>query len=220
VRQRIERWLTDGFVTVKEHRLLLADLLMATNAVANIAGTYGCFLRTWSPSALRPLTLLPRPLIEHGVDVTLSVGDVLDTPYRDGDVAYFDPPYTKRQYAAYYHILETIAAGDEPVVSGITGLRPWKHLASDYCYRARALTALETLIASCPAKEVFLSYSSEGHVARGDLEERMTGLGELTVHDLGSIGRYRPNVTATQSSHVDEYLFQLDRVDESLEAVA
>ena len=40
-----------------------------------------------------------------------TVGDVLDVQYEDGDVAYFDPPYTKRQYAAYYHILETIAAG-------------------------------------------------------------------------------------------------------------
>ena len=34
------------------------------------------------------------------------------------DAVYADPPYTKRQYAAYYHILETIAAGDRPLISG------------------------------------------------------------------------------------------------------
>lgn len=35
-----------------------------------------------------------------------------------GDIAYEDPPYTKRQYGAYYHILETIAIGDEPEITG------------------------------------------------------------------------------------------------------
>ena len=42
------------------------------------------------------------------------------------DTVYLDPPYTKRQYAAYYHVLETLAYGDEPEVSGVTGLRPWE----------------------------------------------------------------------------------------------
>ena len=40
------------------------------------------------------------------------------------DTVYLDPPYTKRQYAAYYHILETISLGDEPIVEGICGIRP------------------------------------------------------------------------------------------------
>ncbi|MCZ5120468.1 DNA adenine methylase [Escherichia coli] len=30
------------------------------------------------------------------------------------DLCYIDPPYMKRQYAANYHILETLARGDEP----------------------------------------------------------------------------------------------------------
>ena len=40
------------------------------------------------------------------------------------DTVYLDPPYTKRQYAAYYHILEAISLGDEPIVEGICGIRP------------------------------------------------------------------------------------------------
>ena len=59
-------------------------------------------------------------------------------PIAESDVV-TRPADTKRQYAAYYHILETIAHGDEPVVEGITGLRPWKSKASDFCYKRRAL---------------------------------------------------------------------------------
>ena len=36
-----------------------------------------------------------------------------------GDTVYLDPPYTKRQYASYYHIPETIAYHDEPKVEAL-----------------------------------------------------------------------------------------------------
>jgi adenine-specific DNA-methyltransferase len=125
---------------------------------------------------------------------------------------YFDPPYTKRQYAAYYHILETIAMGDEPEVDGVTGLRPWKHLASDFCYRKRALGALVSLMRDCAAGRVLLSYSSEGHVARDELVAALAPLGQLTVHSLGDIGRYRPNDAAVRKADsVHEYVFELRR---------
>ncbi|MFD3443111.1 DNA adenine methylase [Microbacteriaceae bacterium 4G12] len=220
VRGRVEEWRAKGLLNDAEHHLLLADLLVAASKVANIAGTYGCFLRTWSSAAQRPLSLTPRQLAGHGARVTTSVGDVLNVPYSDGDVAYFDPPYTKRQYAAYYHISETIAVGDEPEVVGVTGLRPWKHLASDYCYRSRALRALEHLVMACPTSRAFLSYSSEGHVAREALEPLLANIGQLQVHELGRIGRYRPNVNATRRASVDEYLFEILRRDVTFEAVA
>lgn len=220
VRGQIESWHRDGKIDETERQLLLADLMVSTNQVANTAGTYGCFLRDWSPGSLRPLQLEARVLPAIGADVSVSVGDVLDVPYAHGDVAYFDPPYTKRQYAAYYHILETVALGDEPVVEGVTGLRPWKHLASDYCYRSRALNALAKLVLSCPATRVFLSYSSDGHVARGDLEARLSATGDLAIHPVAKIGRYRPNTVAAERSHVDEYLFAWSRAGSGVGAVA
>ncbi len=209
-RAQIAAWHAAGELTELEQALLLADLMVAVNHVANTAGTYGCFLRDWTATATRPLQITPRPLAEQTLRLEVSVGDVLDIEYQPEDVAYFDPPYTKRQYAAYYHILETIAAGDEPDVGGITGLRPWKHLASDFCYRSRALTALDRLVEECGAGRVLLSYSNQGHVSRQDLEAVLDKHGELTVHRLGAIGRYRPNrAAAAHSSDVNEYLFDL-----------
>lgn len=67
--------------------------------------------------------------------VEATVGDVFDVPNAAHDLVYLDPPYTKRQYASYYHILETVALGDEPEVKGVAGLRPWKNLASDFATR-------------------------------------------------------------------------------------
>jgi adenine-specific DNA-methyltransferase len=212
MRWQIRQWQLDGAVSGAEERLLLADLLAAANRVANIAGTYGCFLRHWSSTATRDVQLAPRVLRVEPVELEVHVGDVTGVPSKPHDVVYYDPPYTKRQYAAYYHILETIVAGDAPTIGGVTGLRPWQHLASDFCYRVRALGAIIDLIRGCPASRVLLSYSSQGHVPQEALEGALADLGELQVHRLGEIGRYRPNGAAVRAGgSVHEYVFDLRR---------
>jgi len=209
-RTRIAEWTRDGRLTPNEERLLLADLIEAANSVANTAGTYGCYLRDWTQMAMRPVSLNQRILLPVAVEVEVHNADVLDVAADVGDVVYYDPPYTKRQYAAYYHLQETIAHGDEPEVGGVTGLRPWQQLASDFCYKRKALAAIVRLIDSCPADRVLLSYSDEGHVSRKALEGSLSPLGDLRVHDLGEIGRYRPNASASSArSSVQELVFDL-----------
>src|SRR6185437_13594390 len=51
IRGQIATWESSGTISPAEARLLVADLLAATNRVANIAGTYGCFLRNWTANA-------------------------------------------------------------------------------------------------------------------------------------------------------------------------
>ncbi|GAB2652634.1 DNA adenine methylase [Gordonia jinhuaensis] len=221
VRSNIRLWHEAELISDTENQLLIADLMVAANRVANIAGTYGCFLRDWSPQALHELELAPRRLRPGNTPVELHVGDVSEVPIATDDVVYYDPPYTKRQYAAYYHLLETIAHGDEPEVGGITGLRPWKHLASDFCYRTRALRAITDLMQKTPAKRVLLSYSSEGHVDRPSIEFALCAIGKLTVHELGPIGRYRPNRVANAGSGaVSEYIFELEKASTLVESLA
>jgi adenine-specific DNA-methyltransferase len=210
VRALIRRWEEDGTISHEERALLIADLISAAGRVANIAGTYGCYLTHWSGAALRRFSLEERSLRSTPAAHDVYCRDVVDVPIADGDVAYFDPPYTKRQYAAYYHINETLAHGDEPRVSGKTGLRPWQDKASDYCYKARALPALAELITTTSARRTLLSYSSEGHVALEDLTGALDPLGDVTVHELGPIGRYRPNrVASGAGNQVVEYVVEL-----------
>jgi len=221
MREAVRSWMMAGRLNVREEGVLLADLLGAANRVANTAGTYGCFLSSWQRQSLDTLEIVPRTLPDRFPHSTLSVGDVRDTPCREEDTVYLDPPYTKRQYAAYYHILETIVLGDKPHVEGVCGIRPWRHIASDYCYRTRAVRALTELVAGTRARRIFLSYSTEGHVPLDRLIETLAGTGRVVLHSLREVGRYRPNQAASDAgSAVGEVLISIERPAAAVRAVA
>lgn len=212
IRAQIGQWVASDAINEAEERLLIADLFGALNRVANIAGTFGCFLSKWTAQSHDELVMRTRALKAKSVAVEASVGDVFDVVNRPEDLVYLDPPYTKRQYASYYHILETVALADVPVVEGVAGLRPWRSLASDFCYKTRALKTLVRLVQGLHSEKVLLSYSSEGHISMLDLHIELSKLGHSTMHPLGTIGRYRPNrVASSTASDVKEYLVVVEK---------
>lgn len=211
-RCQIESWKQDGLVSENEEAILVADLIEAANSVANIAGTYGCFLKKWTSQSSGNLVLKPRILLPHPIAFEVSSSDIFLLETKADDVVYLDPPYTKRQYASYYHIPETIAYNDAPNIEGVAGLRPWKHNASPFCYKTKALRALFDCINNMSAHAIFLSYSSQGHVHLEDLIPMLESIGEVSLFELGEIGRYRPNKTAADAcSSVSEYLIMIDK---------
>ncbi|MES2156090.1 MAG: DNA adenine methylase [bacterium] len=211
IRATIAAWQQLGQITQLEHMVLLSDLMLATNAVANIAGTYGCFMSKWQPNALRPLRLIPRALRADGAPAfSWSRDDADAVATTREDVVYLDPPYTKRQYAAYYHILETLACEDVPVVQGITGLRPWEQRSSDFCYKRKAKVALERLAAGLSAGRLLMSYSNEGHLTESAILDVLSQHGKVTVKRIGAIGRYLSNQDAKKNGEtVEELLFDV-----------
>ena len=212
VRNQISLWHEGGLIGPSENCLLVADLLEAASGIANIAGTYGCFLKKWTQQSQGELAIKERDLMPQCVVHKMSVGDVFDIKVEQHDVVYLDPPYTKRQYASYYHIPETIAYHDEPSVEGVAGLRPWKHNASPFCYKSKALQAIYDCVNGLSADRIYLSYSSQGHVELSELVNCLAGLGGVRLHSLGEIGRYRPNrVAASKEAVVEEYLIEVDK---------
>ena len=205
-------WHSEKKITDRECALLLSNIISATNNVANIAGTYGCFLSKWTGQAYGDFTVEPSVLRNVPVDYKTFTKDVFEITSDENDVVYLDPPYTKRQYASYYHIPETIVCGDEPIVEGVAGLRPWKDRASVFCYKTKALKALLRLILQQRAYRTILSYSNEGHVKLDDLVAGLKDYGNVELVELSTIGRYRPNRAAVdKQSEVKEYLVDFRR---------
>lgn len=208
----IHQWKKEKIITDKEFVLLLATLISAMNDVANIAGTYGCFLSKWTQQAQNAMRIEPLELRKCPVDYTVSTLDVFDVESYPCDVVYLDPPYTKRQYASYYHVLETLVKGDEPKVKGVAGLRPWKENASVFCYKNKALNALVSLVNSQKSKRVLVSYSNEGHIRLDDFEKELKKTGCVKIIEVGKIGKYRPNqMASSKGADVKEYLIDYRR---------
>lgn len=212
IRAQIARWSDASRISDLETTLLLADLLRASSRVANTSGTFGCFLSKWTAQSQSDLVIRPRKRPKASAGLQARVGDATTLDADPDDTIYFDPPYTKRQYASYYHILETITLGDAPEVEGVCGLRPWKHKASTFCYKSKATDALRQLIEGTRANRVLLSYSSEGHVGLDDLRLILSSYRSAEFHPIDTIGRYRPNAGASRNgSAVTEYLAVIEK---------
>ena len=209
MRAQIRHWRYQDVISYAEEGLLLADLIEAASAVANTAGTFGCFLSEWSPTALRPAQVRERTLRTGQVCFTAGERDVFCVETEARDTVYLDPPYTKRQYAAYYHVLETLAHGDEPSVSGVTGLRPWEAKASPFNYKRLAMSAMLRLVAQIRAARVLISYSSDGHIDLRELVEELEPFGVVEIHDLCEIPRYQPR--GPVAAGVEEFLVDFRR---------
>ena len=98
IRNEINSW--RGQVDDAEWALVMATLLDAVSRVSNIAGTYGSYLKEWKPRSLQPLDLrvLNYDLSPgQGHHVTCEDAQAV-AEETEAEVAYADPPYTKRQY--------------------------------------------------------------------------------------------------------------------------
>jgi adenine-specific DNA-methyltransferase len=208
VRQQIGAW--EPLLSKGERALLIADLVRAASRCSNTAGTYGCFLKNWKERALAPLELIrSQTPSRRGSGHAVFRDDAEDLlSSLEADVVYADPPYTKRQYAAYYHLLETIVRCDAPEVTGKTGLRPWSTASSDFCYRRKAPAALERLMRRIRSRHLFLSYSSDGQISDEAVREILSGHGRLRVWEI-PYQRYRSSSRPHRGPLVTERLYQL-----------
>src|SRR5262245_48033500 len=161
IRLAIEDWLARKIITEDEYFYLLCSLLDAIDQVANTASVYGAFLKKFKSSALKPLTLKPLTLYNHVTGCRAFQRDANELIEEiECDALYLDPPYNHRQYGANYHVLETIAAYDNPELTGVTGMRDYPR--SRYCKPRDAREALERLIAGARARHILMSYNDEG----------------------------------------------------------
>lgn len=127
------------------------------------------------------------------------------------DLAYLDPPYNQHPYGSNYFMLNLLARNERPSdISRVSGI-PSAWNRSPYNSRPAALPALLSLLESCPASHILLSYNSEGFIAREELETHLRRMGRLSVTAV-PYNTYRASRNlAARAPKVTEYLFLLER---------
>ena len=209
-RMFIQKLHEEKAITDIEYSLLIHDLIMATNDIANIAGTYGHYLSKFVSRALQPLKFIATKFqkggFSEGHKILNGYAEKL-APTIEADLCYIDPPYKKRQYAANYHILETIARGDEPEAQGKSGLRPWRDQYSDFCSKRKIRNAFEKIITKAKSNRFLVSYSSEGLISKEEMIDLFSKFGDVKLTEFPNKRFKSRNENASEI--VMEYLFYL-----------
>lgn len=211
VRLKLDYWLMQGLITQDEFDYLLACLIEAVPFVANITGTYAAYLKHWDNRAFKRLTLKHPELINNN-----RCNQAFNLPAEQlakkviADIAYIDPPYNTRQYGSNYHLLETIAKYDDPIIKGVTGIRA-DTVSSDFCKKATAFQALERIVNNLNCSHIIISYNSDGILSKAEIEQILCKIGDASTLKFKSID-YRPYKSKkSATSSVEEYLFYIKK---------
>lgn len=205
IREQLRHW--EPQLTEVESSLLHHDLVLAANRVANIAGTYGHYRSTWSTSATRHVELRTTTFDSGPTEGHVVMQGAVEELASEVIAAacYLDPPYMKRQYAANYHILETLARGDEPEAIGVSGLRDWWDQYSDFCSKRNLADAFAATFNKMDCPLFFVSYSEDGLLDADTMSDLFSEFGEVRRYDFQH-QRFKSNQGGAGGS-LTEYLY-------------
>lgn len=211
MREKINYWCEASLINNFEESVLKHSLIMAINEIANISGTYGYFLSRFSRSSLSALEL--RPIVfesEGSTNHTVLQGFAEELSKEIvADLCYIDPPYMKRQYAANYHILETVARGDFPEAIGKSGLRDWWDQHSTFCTKTRIRDSFRRIFSDMDCPFFLVSYSEDGLLSIEDLEILFNEFGQVNVKNI-EYARFRSNNSPLEKK-LDEYIISIEK---------
>jgi adenine-specific DNA-methyltransferase len=184
IRHEINGWWEKGWLTEPERYVLVAALIEAVSKTANVAGTYAAYLKHWDPRAHKPLMLAVPQVVHSAQEHSVNMTDANELARgQECDLLYVDPPYNSRQYSTNYHLLETLALGDEPETKGVAGLRVNNDKRSPYCRAGKAEESLAELVGESKARWILVSYNSEGIIPHERIVEILAQRGNVEVYD-------------------------------------
>lgn len=188
-RLQIDAWAKSKWLSDHERAVLLASLINSMDRVANTAGTYYAYLKSWHRKALLPFRFeLIRP-VKGNPDCSSILAEAKDlVASRKFDILYLDPPYNERSYSTYYHLPESIAKGIRPRTHGKSGMPNQEMIGSEFNRPAKAFKALEDLVKAAKFRLLAFHYSDDGHISRSQLRSLFSLYGkveEFTVQSKG-----------------------------------
>ena len=193
IRTKIEEWFNSKSISENEYYILIACLIETVPFYANISGVYAAFHKKWDPRAKKELKLRSINLIDNNKKNRVFNDNSINLIERyDYDLIYLDPPYNSRQYAPNYHLLETIAKYDNPLIRGVSGMRDYSEQKSNFCIKSKALNDLEKILRNANYKYLALSYNCEGIMRTQDIKALMSKYGNLSLKEYKYL-RYKSN---------------------------
>lgn len=205
IRQQIEHWRNEGKLYEDEYFYLLAALISAVPYVANITGVYAAYLKHWDKRTYNDLSLKPLPVISSDKYCESFNMDAIELCMeKEFDLVYIDTPYNQRQYIPNYHILETVAKYDNPVIHGVTGMR--EYVRSDFCNKASAERAFFDLFAALKSKYAVVSYNNEGLLSTDTLLSIFEKFGRVKLHEY-EYRRYKSKIPNNDEGLLEQIYF-------------
>lgn len=211
IRKQIEEWKTTGKINDDGYYYLLSSLLLAVPYVANITGTFGAYLKYWDKRTYNKLTL-EAPKITTAKKCDCYCGDYTELLPTQADILYADPPYNSREYLPNYHLMETIARYDSPVIKGVTGIREYEDQKSPFCKKATVHDAFVKLIRDANTRYIIISYNNEGLISTEELSDICRSYGKPKTFRLTEIAyrRYK-NKIPNNKAGLKEQLYFVER---------
>lgn len=213
IRDTIDEWYEKEQITKNEKYYLIASLLESVSKVANVAGVYGAYLKTWDPRAIKKMVFMPIETTVRETNSLIYNEELISLLTKiKGDILYLDPPYTSTQYCSQYHVLETIAKNDCPTLHGISGQREHATTMSSFSRKDEVKSAFEELIANANFKHIILSYSPDGLLDKTFIENILKRYGKKETYECKEIDykKYQNAKTESKKEHF-EYLFYIEK---------
>jgi adenine-specific DNA-methyltransferase len=212
IRTTIEAWKQTGLLDENEYYYLLAGLIEGVPFVSNITGTYGAYLKEWDKRAYKNFEMVRLEVVDnrrsnkcYNMDANKLIGEL------EGDILYLDPPYNSRQYVPNYHLLETISRYDHPQIQGVTGMRPYKNEKSPYCVKGEVLNAFEDLLSKAKFPHIILSYSADGLMTAGQIDQVLKKHGVAASFRKYDIPYRKYKSKIVKGGNLTEYLFYIKK---------
>lgn len=213
IRQQIEKWNYENLLTEDEYFVLLACLIETVPFYANVSGVYAAFQKKWDPRAVKRLNLRTIETIKNNKQ-NFSYNDnsvnLLDKVY--SDIFYLDPPYNQRQYAPNYHLMETIAKYDNPVIKGVSGMRNYENQKSLFCNAETGLQELNKIVKNGKFKWMILSYNTEGIMPKSKIISILGQYGNIELVEFDYL-RFKSNNNgdSKHKKYIQEQLYILQK---------